>query len=140
MWKRIQKRTLFFVGFMILFFLLLLFLTWYSHVAYFRGLPVVVTVMPERTEAYENGRYLYRIPREAVQREEDSGKLFIYTARNYRDILGERNLVTKIPIRVEQEPEGDMVLVDGIVREEPVITEGMDMLYEGQSVLQKETD
>lgn len=140
MWKQIQKRTLFFVVFLVFFLILLLSLTYYSRVAYFEGLPLVETVMPERTEEFKNGRYLYVIPQQAVQQEENTGKLFIYTARNYKDVLGERNLVTRILIRVEQQLEDEMVLIDGIVREEPVIIEGIEMFCDGQSVLLKETD
>ena len=135
--KKIQNRTLLFCGFMISFFLLLVFLTYYSHVTYYKKLPLVVTVMPERTELYSNGRYLYKIPEQSVQKEEDTGKLFIYTAREYQDILGERYLVTKILISVKERMNGNMVLVDGIVREEPVITETLSSLYENQAVLRK---
>lgn len=137
MLRRIRKKTLFFIGFMIFFFMLLLYLTYYSHVAYFEGLPLVSTVMPERTGEYANGRYLYVIPAEAVQEDKDNNKLYIYTARSYRDILGERSLVTTIVIYVKEELDKDRVVVDGIVREEPVITENFDVLYEGQAVLEK---
>lgn len=140
MGRYIKKKTLLFAGFMLSFLSLLLFLTYYSHVTYFKDLPLVSAVMPERTEEYENGRYLYVIPDRAVQKEEDTGKLYIYTARTYRDILGERDIVTKILIHVEKKLDENMVLVDGIVKEEPVITEDMELLYEGQAVLRKDTE
>lgn len=138
--KGVKKRTGIFVGFMSVFFLALLYLTYYSHVAYLKRLPVVESVMPERTEEYVNGRYLYIIPEQAVQRAEDSSKLFIYTTRDHKDILGQRCLVTTVQIHVKAELDGDRVLVDGIIREEPVITEDLESLYEGQAVLQKDME
>lgn len=146
MWKRIQKnvqkRTLVFVGFMLGFLILLIGLTYYSHVAYFERLPRVVTVMPEQSDVYQNGRYLYIVPEQAVQEVVIEGKLivFVYTARYYSDILGERNLVTMIQVREEEKLENGMVIVDGIVRLEPVITEGQELLYSGQAVLLQDTE
>lgn len=138
--KRVRKRTLVFVVFMAAFFVLLLFLTYYSKVVYFKKLPRITTVMPERTETYQNGRFLYVVPEQAVLKEPNTGKLFLYTARNYNDILGERCLVTKILIRVEEKLDEGKVLVDGIVREEPIIIEGLEELWDGKAVLLKELD
>lgn len=135
---RLRKRTTVFIGFMSVFVLLLLFLTYYSQVAYYKSLPRVVTMMPERTEYYKNGRYLYIISERAVQKDPDTGKMFIYTARHYRDILGERYIITEIVIRIEEKMEGERVLIDGIVMEEPVVTERAEQFYNGQPVLVEE--
>lgn len=132
--EKMQSRTKWFLGFMLAFFLLLLFLTFYSHVAYRRGLPRVATVMPVRTENYENGRYLYQIPQKALQKSPSDNQWVIYTARSYQDVLGERCLVTKIKVRIRQEENG-IALVDGIVKEEPVITEDIGQLKDGEAVI-----
>lgn len=135
--EKMRRRTRWFLGFMFGFFLLLLFLTFYSHVAYRRGLPRVATVMPVRTQTYENGRYLYQIPQKALQKSPNDNQWVIYTARSYQDVLGERCLVTKIKVRIRQEENG-MALVDGIVKEEPVITEDIGQLKDGEAVMPKE--
>lgn len=136
MYKGVRKKTIFFVAFMLGFLFMLLYFTYYSRILYVKKLPFVVTEMPERTEQYEQGRYLYYVPNSAVQRD-DEGKHFICTARDYEDILGKRKIVTKIVIRV-METEGSKSLIDGMVREEPVITKDAVLYMAGQSVLMQE--
>ncbi len=92
--------------------------------------------MPERSEYYENGRFLYYVPTCAVQRDTE-GNDFIYTAREYEDVLGQRNIVTKILIRVIETKE-DKTLIDGIVQEEPIITEDASVYMPLQPVLIEE--
>lgn len=129
-----SNRTKVFVGFLAGFFLLLLALTFYSRAVYQRNLPRVETQMPVRSEYQENGRYLYWVSEKALQREPNRNQWFLYTAREYRDVLGERSLVTKIQVSVRKK-EGGQVLVDGILREEPVLVEGFDAVTEGKAVL-----
>lgn len=135
--KRMKRSGSIFGGFISIFFLILLYLTYYSHIAYLKSLLVVESVMPKRTEEFINGRYLYIIPEQAVWRTDDSNSFFIYTLREHKDIFGQRNLVTVVQIYVKKELSGGRVLVDGIIREEPVIMENLEALYEGQEVLQK---
>lgn len=131
--KGMERKTVVFVVFMLGFLGMLLYFTYYSRILYVKNLPTVVTVMPERSEYYENGRFLYYVSTCAVQRDTE-GKDFIYTAREYEDVLGQRNIVTKILIRVIETKE-DKTLIDGIVQEEPIITEDASLYMPLQPVL-----
>jgi hypothetical protein len=121
-----------------LFFGLTVFLTYYSKVVYLRNLPAVAAAMPERTGEMKNGRYTYIVPETAIHMD-IMRKTYVLTARYQADIMGERHLAVRVDVWVLERRKDGTALVDGIVREEPVLTDTGDRISAGAAVkLEKE--
>lgn len=126
-------KTRIFIVFMVLFFGLAGFMTYYSQIVYTRLLPRVGTVMPERTERDSNGRLLYLVPEDCVRVDNMNGR-YLLTARYSLDVLGERYLAARIDIWVVEKGTDGMVLVDGIIQEEPIIAGTESGIEKGDAV------
>lgn len=128
----ISARTAAFICFMLLFFSMAAYLTYYSRVEFLKNLPAVDTVMPKPAGMTSNGRMAYLVPADSV-RTDKLNKKYVLTARYKYDILGERYLATRIDIWVLEESDG-MALIDGLILEEPVLTYENVNISAGESV------
>lgn len=117
--RKVNRRTLAFLIFMGIYFINTIFFTYYSKVVYVRMLPVVETVMPEGTGERHNGRLIYKVPEQSIHTASDGGS-FILTARYQTDLMGEQYCIKRIDVWV-LERENGVAVVDGIVREEPIV-------------------
>lgn len=132
--RKFKGRTAAFLIFMIVFFAVAGYLTYYSKVVYLRNLPQVAMQQPEASGEYVNGRMTYYIPQAALHKDETSGAYFIMTARHTRDVLGERYLAVRVDVRVMERTEDQMALVDGIVWAEPVLVETEKTIQNGDAI------
>ena len=131
--KFLSAKTIIFLSFMVLFFALAGYLTYYSKVVYLNNLPDYEMIKPQIAEEYHNGRSTYFIPKSALHKDETTGKYYILVARRTNDVLGERYLVTQINVWLLEEKE-EIVRVDGIVWEDPVLLVEEGEVKEGQAV------
>lgn len=131
--KKLSAKTIIFLSFMMLFFVMAGYLTYYSKVVYLNNLPVYEMIKPQITEEYHNGRATYLIPKNALHKDETTGKYYIFVARRTNDVLGERYLVTQINVWLLEEKE-EIVRVDGIVWEDPILIVEEGQVKEGQAV------
>lgn len=132
-WKKLSKKTVIFVSFMVLFFALAGYLTYYSKVVYLKNLPEFEMVKPQLAEEYHNGRETYYIPEKALHKDEMTGKYYIFVARHTKDFLGERYLVVHLNVWMLEKKDGK-VRVDGIVWEEPILIVEKGEVQVGQAV------
>lgn len=132
--NRMERRTTVFLAFMIVFFGMTGYLTYYSRVVYLGNLPAVTVIMPERTGDLKNGRYTYVVPEDSIK-VDPMGKTYILTARYQTDIIGERYLATRIDVWVLERRDDNMAIIDGMVREEPVLTGAGDLIGIGDSIV-----
>lgn len=130
---KLSSRTVIFVTFMLLFFLMTGYLTYYSNVVYHQSLPRPEAVMPEWTGEYHNGREVYLVPKESVH-EKDLGRYMVYTARFLSDELGERYRIEEVYVYVLGKADDGRTIVSGIVWEEAVITQGYEGMKKGDAV------
>lgn len=128
-----HRRTVIFTAFILLFFIMTGYLTYYSGFVYLNTLPVVDSVLPQPSGSYANGRMTYYIPAEAVYRRSD-GTFYIQTARYVADDLGERYQVAEVSVRILEKTSDSQVCVDGIVWEEAIILDQSRKLQEGDSI------
>lgn len=108
-------------------------MTYYSKVVFIRNLPVVDTVDPKRTGDMKNGRYTYLVPQDSLHID-NTHKTYLLTARYQSDILGQRYMAVKIDVWVLTKQKDGMAVIDGMVREEPVLTGTGDTIKNGDSI------
>lgn len=131
--SRDKKRTVSFLVFLSVFFLLTGLLTFYSGKVYLRTLPKVDTVMPECSGLYKDGRMTYWVPGEAVHRK-DAGTYYVHAARYTRDDLGQRYQLQEVAVWILERSADGKVLVDGIIWEEPIVIHGEKGLCAGDYI------
>lgn len=134
--KQIRLGTLIFMIFMAVFFGGTAFLTYYSNVVCKRSLPVVETVMPEAQAEPINGKTLYNVPENAILRD-SRNQPYLLVVRYENDILGERFYTAAVHVWLKGQTGDGMVLVEGIVREEPVVVAQEPGLTAGMEVQAK---
>lgn len=133
-------RTKIFLTFMLVFFSITAYLTYYSKVVYLRELPKAETVMPELVEnEKKNGKYLYVIPKEAVS-VDSQYRTYILTARFEQDIMGARYHAYQVHVWIEEERTDGTAVVEGIIREEPVIVRADKPIGKGSAIALKEDE
>lgn len=131
--KHMKIRTLIFLLFMTAFFGVAGFMTYYSKVTFLRNLPVADIVDPVRTETMRHGHYTYLVPQQALRIDENY-KTYLLAARFQSDILGERYIATKIYVWVLEKRDDGFAMIEGIVREEPVLTGDNASIKSGTSI------
>lgn len=134
--KQIRLGTFIFLIFMTVFLGGTAYLTYYSNVVFEQNLPVVGSVMPEAQAEPINGKTLYKVPENAILRD-SRNQPYLLVVRFENDILGERYYTAAVHVWLKGQTGDGMILVEGIVREEPVVVAPEPGLTAGMEVLAK---
>lgn len=131
--EKVRVRTKVFTSFMIAFFGMTMYLTYYSEVVRERNLPVVQTVLPQYCQEQSDEKARYEVPPKAILRDAKN-QPYLLVVHLESDILGDRYHTASLHVWLKGETEDGMCIVEGIVRAEPIVAEPGTELFPGMEV------
>lgn len=135
--RKVRVRTAVFTAFMIAFFGITIYLTYYSEVVHERNLPVVKTVLPQYCSEQSGDNARYEVPDSAIYWDARN-QPYLLVVRHESDIMGDRYRTSSLHVWLKGETEDGLSVVEGIIWVEPVIVDSDREVAAGMDVRPEE--